>query len=201
MELNFLEMVAMNNPLRKFLLKHIEFRRLENLLQRQGLDLQGAVILDAACGSGYSSQLLRDRFAPSRLVSFDLMPEQIRLSRAYPHQSLSFVGNVLSLSLKPNQFDAIFGFGFLHHVLDWKQALRELHAVLKDDGYFVFEEPNGASSEFFRKYIRFGIPKEGQFTWPEFLQAMEQTGFRLVDSQKIFLDCFQSFLFQKFSLS
>jgi ubiquinone/menaquinone biosynthesis C-methylase UbiE len=37
-------------------------------------------------------------------------------------------------------FDAVFGFGVLHHLPDWRQGLAELARVLKTGGSYYLEE-------------------------------------------------------------
>jgi len=38
-------------------------------------------------------------------------------------------------------FDAVFSFGVLHHMEDWRRAIKEVSRVLKPGGEFFFEEP------------------------------------------------------------
>jgi len=62
MRLGKLEFLAMNNPLRRWIQKHTEFRIFRNQLKRCFVDLDGEVIMDAGCGSGYSTELIVKEF-------------------------------------------------------------------------------------------------------------------------------------------
>jgi 2-polyprenyl-3-methyl-5-hydroxy-6-metoxy-1,4-benzoquinol methylase len=77
MRLGRTEFLAMNNPVRQWLQKHVEFTVFRKHLERRGIASHGKAILDAGCGSGYSSELILEAFKPSRLVAFGLMPEQM----------------------------------------------------------------------------------------------------------------------------
>jgi len=52
MRLGKLEFLAMNNPLRRWVQKHVEFRIFKNQLQKRDIHLEDGVIMDAGCGSG-----------------------------------------------------------------------------------------------------------------------------------------------------
>ncbi|MDX2469588.1 MAG: class I SAM-dependent methyltransferase [SAR324 cluster bacterium] len=196
MQLNPWETLCMNNPARRVLLKHVEFQRFLRLITENQIDLKGAKILDLACGSGHSSLLLKKEFEPSLLVGFDLMPSQVELCKD-KKQDLSFVGDLLQLPLKDNLFDAAFGFGLLHHCLDWKRAAKEIHRTLKVGGYLLIEEPEGDAASFFRKWAGFAIPKEGYFTFAEFRNYFRMIGFELVAQKTIWAAPFQAFCFRK----
>ena len=59
MRLGVIEFLSMNNPIRRWIQKHVEFRLLKKKhLEKQCIDLGGGVIMDAGCGSGYSTELL-----------------------------------------------------------------------------------------------------------------------------------------------
>jgi methylase of polypeptide subunit release factors len=81
MRLGRIEFMAMNNPLKRWLQKHVEFRLFRRHLEKHHIDLTGKAILDAGYGSGYGTELIAAAFAPCQLVAFDLMPEQIALAR------------------------------------------------------------------------------------------------------------------------
>lgn len=193
MELNKIELYFMNNPMRRWLQKNIEFKTFKEFLEKQHLSLEGKVILDAGCGSGYSTKLI-EQFAPTELIGFDIMPLQIeKAKQTYPKLNF-FVGNVLETHLDSNKFDAVFVFGILHHIPQWKDAIRELYRVLKPGGVLLLEDFNKDASRFFATYMKFDHPPEAYFSWDEFTQHLEETGFGILEQKRIISKGVGSFL-------
>jgi len=188
----------MNNPLRKGLLKYLEFAIFKGLLQQSKIDPTGLTLLDLACGSGYSNLLLEQAYQPKKLIGFDVMPEQIKLASKLPTQVTDrFIGDITNLGLQSDCFDGIFGFGILHHIEDWRAGVHEIVRVLKPGGFLIFEEPNGKSAEFFRRYARYQIPQAGHFTFEELEQEWDQTGMKKQTWAKVLLPCFRAYLYKK----
>jgi ubiquinone/menaquinone biosynthesis C-methylase UbiE len=46
----------------------------------------------------------------------------------------------LELPFGDREFDAVFGFGVLHHALDWRKSAAEIARVLKRGGVYFIEE-------------------------------------------------------------
>ena len=197
MQLNRLEFLAMNNPLRRMHMRFVELKKFQKLLQIHNITLHRKIILDAACGSGYSLQLLQKAFNPKWLIGFDIMPEQVRIARRFMGEAGYFLGDITQLPLATTCFDAVFAFGIVHHVENWHQALQELYRVLKPGGYLLIEEPDRSTVKFFGKYLRFAFPAQGQFTWYEFEDAFRQTGFLKTAHTNLYCDCFRSYLLQR----
>ena len=92
--------------------------------------------------------------------------------------------------------DAVFTFGALHHVVDWRLALKEAYRVLKPGGRFYVEE-------ILKKYITHPFwgrlmdhPQWDRFDLELFKSALSATGFHVVASRQ-FLDLFGWFVADK----
>ncbi|KAA3617995.1 MAG: class I SAM-dependent methyltransferase [Calditrichaeota bacterium] len=197
MRLNRLEFLAMNNGPRRLHMRLVEFRIFKNLLRRKNICLHGKILLDAACGSGYSLKLLEKAFQPERLFGFDIMPEQAKLVDRPAKNTYFFLGDITRLALADAIFDGIFAFGILHHIDDWIAGAQELHRVLKPGGVLLIEEPNRPAVEFFHRYFRFDFPKKNRFDWPDFELKMAQIGFKKLHHTKIYCDCLRAYLWRK----
>lgn len=140
MKLNWAERWVVNNPLRVFQ-QQIEiawFKRMMPLAP-------GKTVLEMGCGRGAGAKLILRTFHPAGLHVQDLDIEMIVKTKQYldgaelKKISLS-VGDAVRLPLQADSLDAVFGFGFLHHVPDWRNALTEISRVLKTGGFYYFEE-------------------------------------------------------------
>jgi ubiquinone/menaquinone biosynthesis C-methylase UbiE len=180
MRLGAFEFFAMNNPLRRWVQKHIEFRIFTHQLMRNGIELEGKAILDAGCGSGYSTELIVNAFHPAHIVAFDYMPEQIRLARKRNLHVVFSVGDLTHIDAPDATFDAVFIFGVLHHIPEWRSALGEVSRVLKGDGVLLVDEPTVA-----------------RFTWKDFESGMIQAGLGIVAMQEFLLAYFHAYLCRK----
>lgn len=193
MRLSKIEFLAMNNPIRRFVQKHLEFKIFKGYLKKHNINLENKVILDAGCGSGYSTQLILDEFNPSKLVAFDYMPEQIRLALKRNLKANFFVGDLTNIISPNNTYDAVFIFGVVHHIPEWKKALSEVYRVLKPNGVFLIEELNKTVINIANP-LGFYHPEEAKFSWQEFKQGLITSGFRILEDRNIILSGMKSFL-------
>ena len=197
MRLSRVEFIAMNNPIRRWIQKIIEFRLLAWFLEKHNIDLKGSIILDAGCGSGYSTKLICSRYDPRELVAFDIMPEQIKLAKERYKEACFFIGDVTEINSPSNKYDAVFVFGILHHVPEWKRALQEIYRVLKPKGVLVIEEVNRHGVDFVEKYLHFFHPQESRFDWLQFVEELQVVGFNIIDDSKIIFSIFHAYLCSK----
>jgi ubiquinone/menaquinone biosynthesis C-methylase UbiE len=140
MKLNWAERWVVNNPIRVFQ-QHIEIKW---LLQMMPLKT-GAIILEVGCGRGAGARLIHKAFKPSQLHILDLDIKMIQGAKTYLSGSTKdiltmYVGDSIDLPFKSDELDALFGFGFLHHVPNWRRALSEIARVLKSGGVYYMEE-------------------------------------------------------------
>jgi ubiquinone/menaquinone biosynthesis C-methylase UbiE len=176
MRLGGFELRAMNNWLRRLIQRKVEFPIFRRMLAENRIDLRGKTIMDAGCGSGYSSRLIHGEYHPRRLIAFDFMPEQIETAkRNYPELEFQ-TGDMRRIASADGSCDAVFIFGVLHHIPEWKGALKEVYRVLKNGGSLLLEEP------------RF------RFSCDELESAMRETGFAVKGSGRFFFGRFHSYL-------
>jgi len=171
---------VINSRIRQFFQKHYEFRVIKRHLEKHHVDLTGKVVLDAGCGSGYSSEVILQKFRPEELYAFDIMPGQVELAKQRGLAARIFVGDIADIELPSEKFDAVFTFGVFHHVPEWPTALREVYRVLKPGGVLLGGE------------IR--REKNVGFEWPTFAQGLEETGFHIVENREIYRGYFISFM-------
>ena len=173
MKLNLIERWMVNSPVRLALQRRV-LRRMQTMASLK----PGAVILEIGCGRGQGAGLLHRCFNPSKLILLDLDPAMARKARDRGETVL--VGDAEALALKSASLDAVFGFGFLHHVPDWRSALGEVARVLKPGGVYFLEEYYPATYQNFltRRLLRH--PRQDRFRSPDLHDALTRTGFILL---------------------
>ncbi|MGZ3422799.1 MAG: methyltransferase domain-containing protein [Polyangiales bacterium] len=196
--LNAIELEAMQSPLRRLLQRKLELPTFGRMLEEAGIDLKNRRILDAGCGSGYGMVLLRSRYWPSRLVGFDLMPEQIERARARGiHGAEIRVGDITRIEEPEASFDAVFVFGILHHVPEWRTALSEIARVLAPGGVLLVEEIHGRGARLEDRLLGTEHPREAMFDWPTFREGLSRAGLTVVAERRLAWEFARSFLARK----
>lgn len=130
----------MNNPVRSAIQRHVEARRMILL----GGSMRGGRALEIGCGRGVGAELILETFGADSVDAFDLDPRMIRLARLrlqkYGSRVRFWVGDAGAISTADSIYDAVFDFGIIHHVHEWRRALAEVHRVLRPGGKFYVEE-------------------------------------------------------------
>jgi SAM-dependent methyltransferase/uncharacterized protein YbaR (Trm112 family) len=124
-----------------WLLQRYGFERLEEM---RSFFAAHPRILDAGCGSGFSSSLWMDsswgRNGNSDWVGADIS-EAVDVARerlgGYPHTHF-IQADILQLPFRPQSFDAIFSDGVLHHTPSTERALKSLALLLVPGGEILF---------------------------------------------------------------
>jgi SAM-dependent methyltransferase len=80
--------------------------------------------------------------------------------------------------------DAVFNYGIIHHLEDWRLGISEVARVLKKGGGFYFEEiyPPLYANFLFRNIL--AHPKENRFHSSEYRAALKDSRLRLLPRYK-----------------
>ncbi|SUE94930.1 methyltransferase type 11 [Mycolicibacterium tokaiense] len=135
MLMNRAETALINSPPRRWLQRLYE---VPVLLSFGGRLPPGSRALEIGCGSGYGSQLMLQRFGAAQVDAIDLDPAMIARAQArlapYRDRVHLATGSATDLRAALNaddgSYDAVFDFGIIHHISDWRGAVAEAARVL-----------------------------------------------------------------------
>jgi len=166
MKLNWTERLVVNNPSRVFQQK----AELHLLKKMKDLNTESTV-MEVGCGRGAGAELILNSFQPRHLHAMDLDVEMIqkanaRLSSSAGHAVSLYVSDITCIPFKSKTQDAVFGFGVLHHIPNWRAAIFEIARVLKKGGIYYLEELYPPLYQnFITKRILLHPEKDRFFSW------------------------------------
>jgi SAM-dependent methyltransferase len=109
-----------------------------------GIDFRGAHVLEAMCGSGQVTRQLTGRGA--HVVGLDVSLSQVELFRRKYSTCAAVCASVVDTGFKDASFDQVVVMGGLHHTHPrLRDALAEIHRILKPGGTLCFSEPHVGS--------------------------------------------------------
>ena len=180
MKLNPLEFLLVNNPVRAYVQEKYELPILMNMLTVDTFDS----VLEIGCGNGNGTKLIRKFFHPSHITAVDLDQRMIQIAHRTIHdETITFqVMDASRLDFPNDSFDAIFDFGIIHHIPNWKDCIEELRRVLKEGGKLILTEFSldtfsGFPGTLYRWLLRH--PYEQMFSMQEFVKHLENVGFKI----------------------
>jgi len=138
----------------------------------------GSLILDLGAGPCWISEWLQ--LLRYRTCSLDLAEDMLRIGRRRlaPGSWLA-TGDVAALPFRDGAFDGALCCGALHHVPEWRWALREIHRVLRPGGVLVLQEPGRGhhrQAESISQMAQFGV-LEQELPAGHLARACRQAGF------------------------
>jgi len=179
MKLNRAERWVVNNPSR-VIQQWMEIQWLKGRTPHA----RGGNFLEVGCGRGAGGRLILRHFQPDRLNLLDLDIRMIRQARRYltpEEKSRAFfhVADATGLPFRSSSLDAVFGFGFLHHVPRWRRALEEIARVLVPGGIYYMEElyPSLYQNRITRRFLLH--PEDDRFRSEDLKGALKAAGLEL----------------------
>ena len=183
--MNKAEFFLMNNPLRAFIQEKYELP----ILLQMSADNRYSRVLEIGCGNGNGTRLIKKYYNPQKIIATDLDEKMIEVAQKNNNDNLVdfIVMDASNLEFSDKYFDAVFDFGIIHHIPNWRDCIRELNRVLKDDGELILEELSIESFSGFPGALWKSIlvhPYDDMFTFNELVEYIEENGFTIL-SKKI----------------
>jgi ubiquinone/menaquinone biosynthesis C-methylase UbiE len=186
MKANWLERQIVNSPIRLLIQEQILLRWIKSKVKLP----PGGKFLEIGCGRGAGACLLLREFRPAAVHAMDLDEDMIReageyVSEAQKQQIHLYVGDTMQLPYQDRAMDAVFGFGVLHHLPDWRGGIREIARVLKPGGIYFLEEfyPPFYLNPLVRRLVTH--PEEDRFYSPDLKEALRDSGLTLQNTLEI----------------
>lgn len=187
MKLNKLEFLAMNNPVRELIREKYEMKML--LSQTSGRHFSN--VLEIGCGNGSGTRLIQKYFSPENIEAVDFDERMVnKAKKRNPLSGINFQRmDAASLVFPDQHFDAVFDFGIIHHIPDWKACLNELKRVLKPGGELLVadlsrESFTHGSGRLWKTLT--DHPYGTMYTAQEFAGYLEKIGFQITHFQATF---------------
>ena len=185
MLLNRAEYALMNNPVRASVQRRFEAPR----LLRMGGRLPGGRALEIGCGRGVGTELILGVFGATAVDAFDLDARMIARARArlaaHGARARFWVGDAAAISAPDAAYEAVFDFGIIHHVPEWRRAIAEVHRVLKPGGRFYAEEVLGRFITHPIVRSLFDHPQADRFSAADFAGGLEAAGLVRVATKEL----------------
>jgi len=108
----------------------------------RSIGIKDKVILDFGCGDGfYSIKLIQE--GAKKVIGIDASSTMIELAKKkYPHERVAYINaDGKSLPLPDYSFDIVFANFVIQHFKESHRPIKEIHRVLKDDGYLLLALP------------------------------------------------------------
>lgn len=105
---------------------------------------KNAILLDAACGTGYGSNILK-QINPKGIIGLDICQKTVEYAnKKYSDERCLFkVCDIIDMSLfNEGTFDAVISFETIEHLDNPLVFLKNINRILKEKGILIISTPN-----------------------------------------------------------
>lgn len=135
---------------------------------------EGSIILDAACGTGYGSDILK-KVNAGQIIGVDICPDTVKYANSkYGDKRCVFkVSNVMEMNeFQDEMFDAVVSFETIEHIDQPLVFLKNINRILKKKGILIISTPN-----------KWGLTKDHMFDYDyALLKAHLESFFNIEES-------------------
>lgn len=142
-------------------------------------DVNGKMVLDAACGPGKYAEILISKGA--HLTGLDLSSEMIKFAKQRNKNQGTFFVHDLSEPLKmidDNSFDFVLSALALHYLEDWNLTIKEFHRVLKANGQLIISIEHPFFEYNYYKSTEYFKTEHVKCFWTGFGEPIEMNSYR-----------------------
>lgn len=120
----------------------LPFEVSKRLLERLSYTLlKPNIIIDLGCGTGKTTQLLKQRYSKAKIIGLDIAEQMLQYHRkqtSWFSKSRLICADAVQIPLANQSVDLIVSNMFLHWYEDITTVLQEVQRVLKPEGLFLF---------------------------------------------------------------
>ena len=96
-------------------------------------------IVDLGCGTGYFSEVLKNKFPDANYIGMDLSDDMVNFAKAHHSSECAWLaGDAESLPFKSNSIDLVFSSLAIQWCSNLALLMKEVERVLSPNGCFVF---------------------------------------------------------------